>query len=87
MFSNVHYHFICVSRMILAISLLELAFRNLFAVLFQLTNIKILICQIIDLTFESGKTYYFRTNIALLCIISILICQGFAPNSTKGQGR
>ena len=86
-FTDVHYHFICVSRVIVVISLLELVFTNLFAVPFLLTNIKILICQIIDLTFEQGKTYYFRNNIALLYIMSILIYQGFTPNSTKDQGR
>lgn len=43
--------------------------------------------KIIDLTFEQGKTYYFRNNIALLYIMSILIYQGFTPNSTKDQGR
>ena len=57
------------------ISLLELLFRILFAVpvLFQLTDIKILMPKIIDLTFEQDKTYYFRNNIALFHILSALI--------------
>lgn len=29
--------------------------------------------KIIDLTFEQGKTYYFRNNIALFYILSRLI--------------